>query len=108
MDYTYQATVVHVVDGDTIDLNVDLGFRCYVQVRFRLHNMDAPERFTDEGKVAKAFLEEMLPISTTISIQTYKNETDKYGRWIAEIFKDGVSVNQTMIDKGYAVAKDYD
>ncbi len=109
--YTYQAKCIRVVDGDTVDLDVDLGFHMTARIRFRLLGIDAPElrRGTEEQKAAgresKKFLEGLLlpdagPFPPTLVIRTEK--ADSFGRWLCTIEKDGVDVGITMIDAGHA------
>lgn len=108
--YKYRATVAKVIDGDTVDFEVDLGFHVHVYIRTRLYGLDAPETSTIEGKQAKAVLRALLPVDTAVVLHTYKDPTDKYGRWLATInIVNGPvqSVNDTLVSQGYAVAKMY-
>lgn len=106
--YHYEATVVRVVDGDTIDLKVDLGFRCNFTDRFRLANIDAPERGQTGWSESKTALEGMLPVGSKIHIVTehprMRDPRDGFGRWIATLFVDSeaTSVNDQMVGLGYA------
>ncbi len=104
--YQYAAIVNRIVDADTIDVTVDCGFRIYTTIRCRLYRINAPERFTVAGKAATAFLTDLLN-QDLIIIKTYKEPTDKYGRWVADVFVDGVNVSQIMVDNGHAVWVDY-
>ena len=99
--YTYSAAVEHVVDGDTIDLNVSLGFRQWMRDRFRLAGIDAPERGQVGWADATAALRAMLPVGQPIIIHTAKPR-DKYGRWLATIYVGDLNVNQAMVDAGHA------
>lgn len=99
--FNYTGKVVKIVDGDTVDITLDLGFEVYKRVRCRLDRIDAPETNTEQGKVAKAFLVNELPINTDVKIAS--KAYDKYGRSIAEIYKGDVSINQLMLDTGHAV-----
>lgn len=101
--YTYNAIITKVVDGDTIHAQVDLGFRTFMELDFRLKGINAPEMNTQAGKDAKAHIEVLLG-DGKVAIQSFKSP-DKYGRWLAVIFNPSlvVSVNQTMIDDGFAV-----
>ncbi len=104
--YQYKATVMRVVDGDTVDLNVDLGFRVTVTDRFRLYGIDAPELkypTYDAGKAAALWLTELLPAGTAVTVETYKPATDKYGRWLATLHLDGANVNTALVDAGHAI-----
>lgn len=105
-EYTYAALITNVVDGDTVDAVVDLGFTVSVKVRFRLYGLDTPEMTSSDAivreaaKAAKAFVANMV-LNKQVSLKSYK--TDKYGRWLAEIFVDGVNINQLLIEHNYAV-----
>lgn len=108
-----------VVDGDTVDLLVDLGFRIWVKKRLRLKGVDTPELFgenKEEGKTAKRFVDAIMASASRIIVKTDKPySTDKYGRWLgtihywtqANVFSaDGTNLNQELIDKG--LGKPYD
>ena len=102
--YTYKAKVVKVVDGDTIDCDVDLGFYMTAKIRFRLARIDTPEvRGVEkvEGKIAKQWLIDLLDKhNNEVTIETEK--TGKYGRWIAEIIIGDMNVNDELVKTGNA------
>jgi micrococcal nuclease len=109
--YQYAGHVTRVVDGDTVDVCIDLGFKVKLDERFRLANIDAPESYgpkaSEAGRAATLALSQMLPAGTHVRVRSAK--TGKFGRWIAEVWTvspDGEvsikSVNQTMVDEGYA------
>ena len=102
--YTYSAEVIKVVDGDTVDLNIDLGFHVKIAKRIRLSLIDAPERFTELGKKSKEFLSNTLPEGSVVTVKTQLDRDDKYGRVLGEIFtQDQISsINKLMIDSGHA------
>lgn len=101
--FTYDAIVERVIDGDTIDVHVDLGFDIWHSVRLRLSDLDTPEVGTPEGKAAKTYVKDALE-GECVTIVTHK--TDKYGRYLAEVFIRGNSFNKSLIDLGFA--KPYD
>lgn len=101
--FTYNAIVERVIDGDTVDVHVDLGFDIWHSVRLRLVGLDTPEMATPEGKAAKTFVKDAIEGQEVI-ITTHK--TDKYGRYLAEIFYRGTSFNKTLVDMGFAVPYD--
>ena len=83
--YHYKATVKRVVDGDTIDMDVDLGFGVSKLVRIRLADIDAPEVKGDErpeGLSAKTYLEGLLPIGTLVEVYTEKDKDAGWGRYV--------------------------
>lgn len=103
--------VTKVVDGDTIDVIIDLGFSIQYSSRVRLAGIDTPEsRTTDKveklfGLESKKYLEERLKKAKRIVIKTEKlDSSEKYGRILGWLYLDGdtVSVNNEMIKYGYA------
>ena len=102
MIYIYKAELIRVVDGDTVDLIVDLGFDTLRHERFRLYGVDAPEMRTEAGKAAKAWLMSVLQPFEAIYIQTIQLETkakrDKYGRFLAVLYDDlgDIDANRAM------------
>ena len=92
--FTYQAKLIEVIDGDTVDLFIDLGFGVHVKERCRLYGIDAPEMPTESGKAAKAYLESLLGaatgelfVATRKMTRKPKEKTDKYGRYLAVLYK---------------------
>lgn len=101
--YTYNATVIRVVDGDTVDLDVDLGFDIHQFMRTRLYGINAPEMNTAAGKEAREFLLSMLPLDAEVLLHSHKDKRDKYGRYLARLEFNGVVVNDEMVATGHAV-----
>jgi len=109
--YEYSCTVERVVDGDTVDVTLDLGFDILHKCRVRLYGIDTPESRTrnkDEkvrGKMAGAFLKEAIEDGEKIVIQTkLKDSKGKYGRVLGDIVVDDVNINQLMVECHLAVA----
>lgn len=100
--FCYAATVVRWVDGDTVDLRIDLGFYMTAECRFRLHGIDTPERGQRNHDEATAHCQSLAPPGTTVTAQTYK-VADKYGRWLAVLHVGDVSINQSLIEHQLAV-----
>lgn len=98
--YQYKAVVYEVVDGDTFKANVDLGFRVSINEKFRMIGINAPEMNTDAGKQAKDFLAQQI---AGAEIEMIVHGQDKYGRWLATVYKGPQNINQLMIDSGHAV-----
>lgn len=102
--YEYKAKVVKVVDGDTIDCDVDLGFYMTARIRFRLARIDTPEvrgEERPEGLAAKAWLVERLEaVNNEIVVKTEK--TGKYGRWLGEVVIGEENVNDALVKSGHA------
>ncbi len=109
--YEYGCTVERVVDGDTIDVVLDLGFDIRFKSRVRLYGIDTPESRTrnkDEkvrGKMAGAFLKDAVDNGTKVVIETkLKDSRGKYGRVLGNVVVDGVNINEEMIKNFLAVA----
>lgn len=97
--FEYKCKVYYVVDGDTVDVDVDLGFKVYTKQRIRLSGIDTPERGQPGYAEAKLFLTETV-LDKPITLKTTK--ASKWGYFLGEILLDGVDVNQLMIDQGFA------
>jgi micrococcal nuclease len=106
--YNYKAQCVRVVDGDTIEILIDLGFNVSYKETVRLNGIDSPESRTSNklekqaGLKVKQFLIDNIE-GKTIYTKTIKAD-EKYGRYLAEIYlneTDTKSLNQIMIEKGY-------
>ena len=109
--YEYSCTVERVVDGDTIDVVLDLGFDILYKSRVRLYGIDTPESRTrdkDEkvrGKMAAAFLKEAVDNGAKVVIETkLKDSRGKYGRVLGNVVVDGVNINEALIKNFLAVA----
>ena len=109
--YEYSCTVERVVDGDTIDVVLDLGFDILYKSRVRLYGIDTPESRTrdkDEkarGKLAGAFLKNAIDNGTKVVIQTkLKDSRGKFGRVLGDVVVDGVNINQLMVENYHAAA----
>jgi micrococcal nuclease len=110
--YEYRVKkLIAVVDGDTIDVEIDLGFDISITKRVRLAGIDTPESRTSDkfektlGLESKAVLKQRLSAAETILIKTEKpDSSEKYGRVLGWLFLDGepTSFNETMIATGYA------
>jgi len=100
-DYIYKAQVLRVVDGDTYEMRVDVGFRFEAHMPLRLAHVDAPERYTKAGKAVTQLVSDMLgSLPASVVVKTYKPEDpeDKYGRYLAEVYFMGQKVAQGVID----------
>ena len=112
--YEYKCKLVKVVDGDTVDVDIDLGFGVWLQnQRIRMYGIDAPESRTSNstekmyGIAAKKFLIGMLDDKELI-LKTHKDAKGKYGRILGEIWRTtdfaDQSINEYMVEKHHAVA----
>jgi len=99
--FTYKAYVERVVDGDTLRVQIDLGFGQWPRQYLRLRGIDTPERNTPEGKIAKAFVEKELRGVSHLIIKS--SHTDKYDRYLADVFyKENLYLNRRLLDHGHA------
>jgi len=112
--YEYRAKLDRVVDGDTVDVIIDLGFGITLgsdklPKRVRLYGINTPETRTRDlaekalGLAAKARVEELLADGQLI-VRTQKDNTGKYGRLLGEIINsDGININDQLLSEGHAV-----
>ena len=109
--YEYKATIRRVVDGDTVDVTLDLGFNIMYNSRIRLLGIDTPESRTRDleekkrGLAAKDRVKELCPVGSSITLKTTKDGRGKFGRILGEIFVPGAvqSINQLLVEEGHAV-----
>jgi micrococcal nuclease len=113
--YEYRCVVVKIIDGDTVDVDIDLGFGVWMRKeRIRLYGIDTPESRTRDleekkyGLAAKKYLTEMLDDPKGIVLKTQKDKSGKFGRILGELWRTSnyadQSINDYMIDKHHAVA----
>lgn len=113
--YHYRAVVTDVYDGDTITVDLDLGFHVWLRgEKIRLSDIDAPEvkgTTKAEGEAAADFLRNLV-LNKSVIIQTTKasdgsDAKGKFGRYLGVIWLDGVNVNELLVSKGHAVRREY-
>ena len=114
--FTYNATCVKVVDGDTLDLNLDLGFGIHKIDRFRISGINTPETYGVKkesaeyaaGMKSKLRLKELVEGKELI-VHTEKDKKGKYGRYIATITVEltGEDVGEVLVNEGLAERKTY-
>jgi len=118
--YTYKCKCLRVVDGDTIDAEIDLGFKVYIRERIRFYGINTPESRTRDleekarGLAAKQFLKDTLAKSKNkFILESMVDKKGKFGRILGTLYveyqKEGesidkINVNQYLIDNGHAVA----
>lgn len=119
MLYRYKAKVVEVIDGDTLELLIDLGLGVHGKERVRLFGIDAPEMRFQKGKEARSYLINMIDaaklieqeatgIEPTFIVKTIKDRTDKYGRYLVMLYDsvDDIAddidamINAKTLDRG--------
>ncbi len=111
--YTYKAYVIEVIDGDTLWVNIDLGFDMWSNQKLRLKGINTRELQSPQGQNAKEYMEAKLKGCEFIAIKTYWR--DKFTRYLADIFynksendflslvNNGKHLNQELLDRGLAV-----
>ncbi len=114
--YHYRAKVLSVYDGDTIRVELNLGFGIKWKgsdgkgVAIRLYGIDTPEVRGEErpdGLIARDRLREEI-LDKEITLKTIKDDTGKYGRYLGVIIKDdGTNINEWLVSEGLAERKDY-
>ena len=114
--YEYRATLLKIVDGDTVDVDIDLGFGVVLSnQRIRLYGIDTPESRTRDleekkcGKLAAKYIEDHIKVSSTFTLRSRLDGKGKYGRILGELicfvpeFDREMSLNDAMIVKKLAV-----
>ena len=114
--YEYRATLLKIVDGDTVDVDIDLGFGVVLSnQRIRLYGIDTPESRTRDleekkcGKLAAKYIEEHIQVSSSFTLRTRLDGKGKYGRILGELicfvpeFDREMSLNDAMVMKKLAV-----
>ena len=109
--YSYRVkSIVKIIDGDTFDCIMDLGFDVLLEARVRMMGIDTPESRTRDleekkfGLLAKEYLTEKLAKEDIIVTTEVDNEKGKFGRILGWVWADGINVNKQMIDENMAVA----
>ena len=113
--HEYKCVITKVVDGDTVDIDIDLGFGVWLRKqRVRMYGIDTPESRTKDleekkyGLAAKDFLIDMLNDEAGITLKTHKDAKGKFGRILGEFWRTtsfaDKSINDYMIEKHHAVA----
>ena len=101
--YQYSAIVRKVVDGDTLEIDIDLGLSAWIHSeKIRLYGIDTPEVFGvkkgssewEQGNVASVFVKEHVKENDAVIIETIKDKREKYGRYLALIY---VKIDQSLI-----------
>tara|TARA_R100000234_G_scaffold119793_1_gene103798 strand:+ start:1233 stop:1592 length:360 start_codon:yes stop_codon:yes gene_type:complete len=109
--YTYKAKCTRVVDGDTIDANIDLGFDITIHKRIRLAGIDSPESRTrdlEEKKKGLASKDRLIELIEKGDLIVESKEVGKYGRVLGTLHiqqedSEPININDTLVKEGYAV-----
>ena len=114
--YEYKALINRVVDGDTVDVDIDVGFGIWIKdERVRVMGIDTPESRTSDktekkfGLAAKERLKELIPEGTIQILKTEVNKDGedakgKFGRILGDFLVDGKRITETLVEEGHAVA----
>ena len=110
--FEYRSNLLKIIDGDTIDVDLDLGFSVVLKKqRIRLYGINTPESRTRDleekryGLAAKARLRELLESAESITVKTAidKKARGKYGRILGTIYADDINVNEKLVEEGHAI-----
>lgn len=111
--YEYKVKLKRVVDADTFDFQVDLGFKILINFRFRLRDIDCPEIYRPKndaelkhGKEAVEFVKKELSSTSNIVIKSYK--LGIYGRYDADVFYDDKNLKDELIKNGFEKKDSYE
>lgn len=104
--YTYSAKVLKVIDGDTIDCEIQLGFDISHKIRFRLNGIDTPEKTSKDSAIKDKAMQAFTLLKTTIEgkeVTLHSYKPDKYGRYLCDIILKDKNINQMLLEKGLAL-----
>jgi micrococcal nuclease len=106
--YVYSATLVRVIDGDTVVVDIDLGCEMWLRGQHcRLYGINAPEPHTktrEAGDAATAYLNLLLQNSDEILVRTHFDKRGSFKRLLVDLFVEGMDINAAMVEAGHAVA----
>lgn len=115
--YKYKAKVDRIVDGDTMDVIIDLGFKVTTHQRIRLQGINTPETYSvkkdseeyKKGMAAKNFVIQRIEANNFEALVETEKDTGKYGRYIATVWlaDNPVSLNDELVEKGFAKVAHY-
>jgi micrococcal nuclease len=119
-DYIRRAKIVRLVDGDTVDVDIDLGMAITTRQRLRLYGINTPEVRGPEKQAGFAATDHLAKLLVTFKIEgewdivvkTYKDKKGKYGRYLADLIGedeggDEINLNERMVSDGHAVVAMY-
>lgn len=104
--YTYYGEIIRWKDGDTCVLNVDLGYGLSLEWSYRVYLIDTPEIGESLHDEATLRAQQLAPPGSRVVVRSIKNKKNSdiqtFGRWVAELYVDGVSIGETLLKEGYA------
>ncbi len=109
--YEYKATVKRIIDGDSVVLDIDLGFYMFMnETKIRLYGLDTPEMNSEDpllrlqAVLATRYLYDNLPVGSKVTIKTILDKREKYGRLLATIItQDGFNLNDGLLENKLAI-----
>jgi len=108
--HEYKCKILRVIDGDTVDVDIDLGFGIWMhKERVRLLGIDTPESRTRDkeekrfGLLSKQYMKDHYPVGSMAVLRTHKDKTGKFGRILGELVWEKTTINKKMVDEHYAV-----
>lgn len=110
--YLYKAVVKSIYDGDTMTVDIDQGFNVWrIGQKIRLYGIDTPELRGEErieGLMVRDFVRELCPNGTSIILESIKDTSGKYGRWLGKIYlPDMTCLNDLLVEQGMAEVRFY-
>lgn len=100
--YTYRASLIRVIDGDTYELDLDLGFHVHHHTTIRILGWDAAESNTPKGKEVIPVVISLFAAATMILVSTEK-DAQTFARWLGRISLDGQDLGETLAARGLVV-----
>ncbi len=98
----YRAMIVRHIDADTTYVRIDYGFDQQGHYTIRWAGINAPEKRTDEGKIALARVVELMPEGSRVELTTIKDKREKFGRYLGTFWVNGENLNERLIAEGLA------
>ena len=107
--FEYRARIRRVIDGDTVEVDIDLGFHVSLTATLRLAGIDTPEMRGPEqaaGRAATHYLNALLQKHAgperQVTVRTQKDRTGKYGRYLADLVAGNRNLNEALVSAGHA------
>lgn len=104
--YLYRAHCTSVYDGDTVTLDIDMGFNHWIKARkCRLHGIDTPElrgQDREAGIAARNRLRQLI-LNQPVIVRSIKDKSGKFGRLLVEIYCHGANINQQLVNEQHAI-----
>jgi micrococcal nuclease len=102
--YEYKAKVVRILDGDTMDVSIDLGFDVWVYQRVRLIGINTAEKNTELGKKTLDYVRALCPLGALITLRSEKDKREKFGRYLGIIYHNSINIGLQLISEGLAIS----